>query len=414
MSKLFPIIMYAAYISIICIVAISIMSIIEKKKYIMLPGYILMILVVAFKFDGNEKFCIGMYAANVPALFILDSILIIKEKMYLTNGLIQSMVIILSTVGCIQYILYKNIYDVLFVFALYGIFFILNKVLFDIIENFFSNQYIQNKNVICVFINSIFYSIMVHYIKLPIAGWMNQHIEFLKIVISIESVGLFLLIYNSKQITLKMNEVIEQLEYVYKYSELEHIEKMYEEAKKLRHNIKHNIVVAEGFIDSKQYKKAKEYMEELVQTKVDAFGYTRYCDNQVINYIINDKKNKCTQSKIEFKCIVFGKITGVHDIDISVLIGNLLDNAIEATEKTDDKIVNLEIYNRSFVEIIIENSITKSVLKYNPEFLTTKENDELHGYGMKSIKDIICKYKGEITYEETGNMMNCRVVLLKL
>ena len=84
-----------------------------------------------------------------------------------------------------------------------------------------------------------------------------------------------------------------------------------------------------------------------------------------------------------------------------------------AKQRSKDKIVNLEIYDRSFIEIVVENSIAKSVLKTNPVFLTTKRNHELHGYGIKSITEIVDKYSGEITYEENNQMMNCKVILLK-
>lgn len=413
MNKIFPVIMYAAYISIICIAAESVLDIIEKKKRLTLLVSILTILLIGFGFQGNEKNLIGVYSVNIPVLFILNIAVIIKEMKYLTKELIASMVIFLCTIGCIQYILYENVYDVLLTFLLYGMFIVFNEVLFRGMKRFLPEQSVQNIIIISILVNSICYSIMVYYSVVPVGEWINQHKEFLEIALVIELIVFLSLIFNYKHTMVRMNETIENLEYVYKYSEIEHIEKMYNEAKKLRHDIKHSIIVAKGFIDEHEYENAKNYMDELIETKVDAFGYTKYCDNQVINYIINDKRNKCLQSDVEFKCVVFGKINDVHDVDLSILIGNLLDNAIEAAERSEDKIVNLEIYDRSFIEIVVENSIAKSVLKTNPGFLTTKRNHKLHGYGMKSITEIVDKYSGEITYEENNQMINCKVILLK-
>ena len=356
---------------------------------------------------------IGGYSVNIPVLFILTMTLIIKEMKYLTKEIIASMVIVLCTTGYIQYFFYGNFADVMLTFLLYGVYIVFNEVLFRVINRFLSEQSAQNKIILSILVNSICYSIMVYYSVVPVGEWVNQNNKFLRIALVIEFIVSFLLIFNYKHTMIRMDETIEKLEYVYKYSEIEHIEKMYNEAKKLRHDIKHSIIVAKGFIDEHEYENAKKYMDELIETKVDAFGYTKYCDNQVINYIINDKRNKCLQSDVEFKCVVFGKIKDVHDVDLSILIGNLLDNAIEAAERSKDKIVNLEIYDRSFIEIVVENSIAKSVLKTNPVLLTTKRNHELHGYGMKSITEIVDKYSGEITYEENNQMMNCKVILLK-
>lgn len=413
MNKMFPVIMYAAYISIICIAAESVLDIIKKKKRLTLLVSVLAILLIGFGFQGNEKMRIEGYSVNIPVLFILTMTLIIKEMKYLTKEIIASMVIVLCTTGYIQYFFYGNFADVMLTFLLYGVYIVFNEVLFRVINRFLSEQSAQNKIILSILVNSICYSIMVYYSVVPVGEWVNQNNKFLRIALVIEFIVSFLLIFNYKHTMIRMDETIEKLEYVYKYSEIEHIEKMYNEAKKLRHDIKHSIIVAKGFIDEHEYESAKNYMDELIETKVDAFGYTKYCDNQVINYIINDKRNKCLQSDVEFKCVVFGKIKDVHDVDLSILIGNLLDNAIEAAERSEDKIVNLEIYDRSFIEIVVENSIAKSVLKTNPGFLTTKRNHELHGYGMKSITEIVDKYSGEITYEENDQMMNCKVILLK-
>lgn len=413
MNKIFPVIMYAAYISIICIAAESVLDIIEKKKRLTLLVSVLAILLIGFGFQGNEKMRIGGYSVNIPVLFILTMTLIIKEMKYLTKEIIASMVIVLCTTGYIQYFFYGNFADVMLTFLLYGVYIVFNEVLFRVINRFLSEQSAQNKIILSILVNSICYSIMVYYSVVPVGEWVNQNNKFMRIALVIEFIVSFLLIFNYKHTMIRMDETIEKLEYVYKYSEIERIEKMYDEAKKLRHDIKHSIIVAKGFIDEHEYENAKKYMDELIETKVDAFGYTKYCDNQVINYIINDKRTKCLQSDVEFKCVVFGKIKDVHDVDLSILIGNLLDNAIEAAERSKDKIVNLEIYDRSFIEIVVENSIAKSVLKTNPVFLTTKRNHELHGYGMKSITEIVDKYSGEITYEENNQMMNCKVILLK-
>lgn len=413
MNKIFPVIMYAAYISIICIAAESVLDVIEKKKRLTLLVSVLAILLIGFGFQGNEKMRIGGYSVNIPVLFILTMTLIIKEMKYLTKEIIASMVIVLCTTGYIQYFFYGNFADVMLTFLLYGVYIVFNEVLFRVINRFLSEQSAQNKIILSILVNSICYSIMVYYSVVPVGEWVNQNNKFLRIALVIEFIVSFLLIFNYKHTMIRMDETIEKLEYVYKYSEIERIEKMYDEAKKLRHDIKHSIIVAKGFIDEHEYENAKKYMDELIETKVDAFGYTKYCDNQVINYIINDKRTKCLQSDVEFKCVVFGKIKDVHDVDLSILIGNLLDNAIEAAERSKDKIVNLEIYDRSFIEIVVENSIAKSVLKTNPVLLTTKRNHELHGYGMKSITEIVDKYSGEITYEENNQMMNCKVILLK-
>ena len=86
-------------------------------------------------------------------------------------------------------------------------------------------------------------------------------------------------------------------------------------------------------------------------------------------------------------------------VDFYVLLGNLLDNAIEnCTSKSIKKII-LDIYKESNDFVIdIKNTSINNPLVDNPNFNTTKE-DYGHGFGMRSIMNIVNKYHGEITYD---------------
>ena len=83
------------------------------------------------------------------------------------------------------------------------------------------------------------------------------------------------------------------------------------------------------------------------------------------------------------------------------ILGNLLDNAVEAAEKSRDKQVNIETdFRNNFSVIIISNSCD-SIPKLDETDLpiTTKNNRKLHGFGLKSVKKTIKKYTGDIGVE---------------
>ena len=89
----------------------------------------------------------------------------------------------------------------------------------------------------------------------------------------------------------------------------------------------------------------------------------------------------------------------IDKVDFYVLLGNLLDNAIEnCTSKSIKKII-LDIYKESNDFVIdIKNTSINNPLVDNPYFNTTKE-ERGHGFGMRSIMNIVNKYHGEITYD---------------
>ncbi|SEW01819.1 sensor histidine kinase [[Clostridium] fimetarium] len=211
----------------------------------------------------------------------------------------------------------------------------------------------------------------------------------------------------------KVDKWFLNLSYEQNISEVDRIQHMYDEARKLRHDIKHCIVSANYHIDHEEYSEAKQFLNNLIEEKVDAMGYVKYCNNRVLNYMINDKFEKCKRNDIETKCIVNGEINTISDLDMSILLGNLLDNAIEAAIQANPASVNLELYVDDNINIIIENSIKGTMINSKDAFVTTKQDKKKHGFGMQSIRDIVKKYNGTIHYVEENNRMVCRVVIHK-
>jgi len=209
----------------------------------------------------------------------------------------------------------------------------------------------------------------------------------------------------------KVDKWLLDLSYEKNVSEVDRIQHMYDEARKLRHDIKHCIISANYHIDREEYSEAKQFLNNLIEEKVDAMGYVKYCNNRVLNFMINDKFEKCKKYNIETKCIVNGEISSISDLDMSILLGNLLDNAIEAAMQANPASVNIELYVDDNINIIIGNSIKDIMINNKDVFATTKQDKKKHGFGMQSIRDIVKKYNGTIHYVEENKKMVCRVVI---
>ena len=94
-------------------------------------------------------------------------------------------------------------------------------------------------------------------------------------------------------------------------------------------------------------------------------------------------------------------------------MGNLLDNAIEATSKlNDNKYIKLHIkYNKGTVFIAVKNSFDGKLNIVGNEYKTTKDSDSLHGIGMKSIETTIKQYNGEMKVSHTNNEFLVKIIL---
>ena len=185
--------------------------------------------------------------------------------------------------------------------------------------------------------------------------------------------------------------------------------------KNIRHDLKNHLITLNKLIDSEDIEKAKEYIKTLTDDNIPLITDYVKTDSEVFDSIINSKISICSQKKI-FVCVYIKEGTSIsfNHIDTVTLFGNLIDNAIEAAEKSEGKRITINIYNaRQYLAVEIDNSIDKSVLENNKTLKTTKENKEFHGIGLKSVKNVVEKYNGMISFYEEYGEFRCHVLLDK-
>ena len=95
------------------------------------------------------------------------------------------------------------------------------------------------------------------------------------------------------------------------------------------------------------------------------------------------------------------KLSFIRENDIYALLGNILDNAIEASEKRkkdEERVVSIStISKEGFIRIHEENFFDGDLIYENNVLKTTKQNKLYHGFGVKSIKLIAEKYHGDVS-----------------
>lgn len=183
-----------------------------------------------------------------------------------------------------------------------------------------------------------------------------------------------------------------------KYVELQNL---YEHIRLIRHDFSKHITFVNQLIESKNYDKASQYINTM-QNSGDINNVLIQSGNRTLDFIINSKVSN--NDDIKFSIIGSVAILPNEAYDLVVLIGNMLDNAIEAARNSMERIVEIQFLATDYYQnIICRNSIDKSVLKTNPTLKTTKKNTERHGLGVKSIKKIAEKYLGLVDfYEQKG------------
>ena len=164
----------------------------------------------------------------------------------------------------------------------------------------------------------------------------------------------------------------------------EEVENMYRQMRGVNHDLKHHIQTMKAHLIMNQYKELEEYLNELDED-LDIVDTVIKTGNIRIDAVLNSKLAvaRARGININAKAIVPAELE-INEVDICVIIGNLLDNAIEACEKEKEKDkqfirVYIDILKQQLY-IYISNSMTDDIQKSGERYITTKNGS--HGFGL--------------------------------
>lgn len=173
----------------------------------------------------------------------------------------------------------------------------------------------------------------------------------------------------------------------------------YSEIKTLKHDMKHYLTTAAELISDEKSAEAKAYIERIISEKINSSIVGVNTGSAVIDAALNNKIALCAEKGIKMKCAIDTQFENINEIDISILLSNLLDNAISGCNTLEKHIELIISHKKSLTYIAVKNSISGSVLKDNPSLETDKADKSEHGFGIKSVRDIAKKYDGSVEFK---------------
>lgn len=211
-----------------------------------------------------------------------------------------------------------------------------------------------------------------------------------------------------KQVEEKNNDYMVN-EYRLQKQYLKSVNELYENTRRMRHDIKNQLRVIDQLIMNEEDGTllAHEHIEKYIGEALLGGEFVK-TDNKTVNAVVNAKLYECTKNSIDVSVELDSVLdTNMTDIELCSIIGNIFDNAIEAEMKNYEskRKISLSIHKKNnLINILISNRIEASVLKNNPELKTDKPDEENHGLGVHNIKAIVEKYNGYVDiYEKNDN-----------
>jgi len=141
--------------------------------------------------------------------------------------------------------------------------------------------------------------------------------------------------------------------------------------------------------------------------------------NKTIDIILTEKSLTCREKNIDFTCIVNGKILDfMKEGDLYALLGNILDNAVEAVDPIKDKTkrcINFVVEEKQNTILIREDNyfIGDSLKMKDGLPITTKGDTSYHGYGLKSIREIVSRYGGVMRVDTSKDIFQLSIVIFR-
>lgn len=170
----------------------------------------------------------------------------------------------------------------------------------------------------------------------------------------------------------------------------------------VRHDMKNHIIVLKSYCEEGQTEKVRDYLDN-VSRQMELEKQYVSTGNTVIDSMLNYKLHEIDgglKAMTKYKVAV-NKEINISDLDLCIVLGNLLDNAVWALQQKDERErkIELELIERKKVlKLVIKNTYGNQIVKKGDVFVSTKSTDKRTGQGLHNVNNVIEKYNGEIEY----------------
>ncbi len=241
-------------------------------------------------------------------------------------------------------------------------------------------------------------SILRHYLPLPTSLEISLSLSLIMIYsfIHVEQVRHFSNITNVLELSKRNIYNLEQLVGTFR---------------KERHDLRFHLTALSGLLENGDIQGAQEYLDQYVDSL--ASPVRQYCHNAPLNAVLEHYVEKCEEQKIPVDISVdLEDEFFIDEIDFCVLIGNLFENAYEASLNMPDMAeikVRIRQTSDHIIAMKICNRYDGKLMKEGNQFLSTKREDG--GVGLDSVREIAARYNAKVDIETEDNLFEVKMIL---
>lgn len=210
-----------------------------------------------------------------------------------------------------------------------------------------------------------------------------------------------------KEYTAQQNQILEQNYQIAKQS--------YESNAKMYHDMRNHFALVQSYLVAGKISEAQEYLEKIIGDRA-TYPIERWTGIAAVDYILSQKVDAAKQQGIKTAIHAeYPKDCEIDPVDLCTILTNLMDNAIDACVKqpneAEKKIMVTIRRIHQFIIIRIANSSAVAPTVRNGAFITSKQNQQQHGWGIRSVKSAVEKYQGTIEFDYSDSMFTVNIML---
>lgn len=208
------------------------------------------------------------------------------------------------------------------------------------------------------------------------------------------------------------NEILKKALKAYKV-QLELIQNSERQIRALRHDMKHHLNELHILAKENQASELEKYlgqMQEYIGESKQSVQTGNVEMDSIMNYMLGRAREKGIQVVPDI-CIPEGML---HSFDINIVLGNLLENAIEAASACTEPMIRIEAkYKQGVLIMNVENTYVGKAKENGKirELETTKEDKVNHGYGLQNIRQVVEKYNGYMEIKRKDNVFTVKIMM---
>lgn len=212
-------------------------------------------------------------------------------------------------------------------------------------------------------------------------------------------------------INLRAHDRYRQQTYAYQ-NQLEVIMESQSRVRALRHDLKNHMLALQVLVERKELEEANRYIDSMKNFMANPQEYVK-TGNDTVDSLLNYKLRKANEvlHVVETNIRIPERLN-LRSFDLNVLLGNLLDNAIDASVQTEDKKLKIAMkIDKGILFLNIRNSCRR-IDGGRKNFLETTKGDHVnHGIGLLNVRRIVEKYHGEIEFFCENDLMETDVMM---